>query len=45
MTETGVITTNAHLARGEESLLAVLPEGEQLDAKVVYVDPDLEPLS
>ncbi len=42
VTETGVIATNAHLARGEESLLAVLPEGEQLDAKVVYVDPDLD---
>jgi len=25
VTETGVIATNAHLARGEESLLAVLP--------------------
>jgi S1-C subfamily serine protease len=42
VTETGVIATNAHLARGEESLLAVLPEGGQLDAKVVYVDPDLD---
>ena len=42
VTETGVIATNAHLARGEESLLAVLPVGEQLDAKVVYVDPDLD---
>jgi S1-C subfamily serine protease len=42
VTETGVIATNAHLARGEESLLAVLPEGEELDAKVVYVDPDLD---
>ena len=42
VTETGVIATNAHLARGEESLLAVLPEGEQLDAKVVYIDADLD---
>jgi S1-C subfamily serine protease len=42
VTETGVIATNAHLARGEESLLAVLPGGEQLDAKVVYIDADLD---
>ena len=42
VTDTGVIATNAHLARGEESLLTVLPEGEQLEAKVVYVDPDLD---
>jgi S1-C subfamily serine protease len=42
VTETGVLATNAHLARGEESLLAVLPGGEQLDAKVVYIDADLD---
>ena len=42
VTDTGVIATNAHLARGEESLLAVLPEGKQLEAKVVYVDADLD---
>ena len=40
VTETGVIATNAHLARGEESLLTVLFGGQQLEAKVVYVDPD-----
>ncbi len=42
VTETGVIATNAHVARGEESLLTVLPGGEQLEAKVVYIDADLD---
>ncbi|HKN76991.1 MAG TPA: trypsin-like peptidase domain-containing protein [Candidatus Acidoferrum sp.] len=42
VTETGVIATNAHVARGEESLLTLLPGGEQLEAKVVYIDADLD---
>jgi S1-C subfamily serine protease len=42
VTGTGVIATNAHLARGEESLLALLPGGQQLEAKVVYLDADLD---
>jgi S1-C subfamily serine protease len=42
VTETGVIATNAHVARDEESLLAVLPGGVQLEAKVVYIDGDLD---
>ena len=42
VTGTGVIATNAHVARGEESLLAILPGGQQLQAKVVYVDDDLD---
>lgn len=42
VTETGVIATNAHLARGQDSLLTVLPGGEQLEAKVVYIDADLD---
>ncbi len=42
VTETGVIATNAHLARGEESLEVMLPGGQQLEAKVVYIDPDLD---
>lgn len=42
VTGTGVIATNAHLARGEESLLTVLPGGEQLEAKVVYIDGELD---
>jgi S1-C subfamily serine protease len=40
ITATGVIATNAHLARGEEALLATLPNGTQLEAKIVYVDPE-----
>jgi S1-C subfamily serine protease len=42
VTDTGVIATNAHLARGESSFLAVLSSGAQLEAKVVYVDADLD---
>jgi S1-C subfamily serine protease len=42
VTETGVIATNAHVAHGEESLLTILPAGEQLEAKVVYIDADLD---
>src|SRR5216684_3799135 len=42
VTSTGVIVTNAHVARGEESLLTVLSTGQQLEAKVVYVDADLD---
>src|SRR5215510_10721364 len=42
VTGTGVIATNAHVAHGEETLLAILPGGQQLDAKVVYIDEDLD---
>ncbi len=42
VTSTGVIVTNAHLARGEESLLTQLSGGQQLEAKVVYIDADLD---
>jgi S1-C subfamily serine protease len=42
VTGTGVIVTNAHVARGEESLLTVLSTGQQIDAKVVYIDADLD---
>jgi hypothetical protein len=42
ITDTGVIATNAHVARDEESLLAVLPGGLQLEAKVVYIDGELD---
>src|SRR5271155_3937276 len=41
VTETGVIATNAHVARDEGSLLAALPDGLQLEAKIVYVDAEL----
>jgi S1-C subfamily serine protease len=40
VTETGVIATNAHLARGEGSLLAILPGGQQLTANTIHVDTD-----
>jgi serine protease Do len=42
VTATGVIVTNAHLARGEETLLTQLSNGQQLEAKVVHVEPDLD---
>lgn len=42
VTETGVIATNAHVAREDSSLLALLPSGEQLQARVVYIDPALD---
>lgn len=42
VTGTGVIVTNAHLARGEDSLLATLSTGEHLDARVVYIDAELD---
>ena len=42
VTETGVIATNAHVARGDSTLLAVLPSSVQLQARVVYIDADLD---
>jgi serine protease Do len=42
VTGTGVIVTNAHLARGEETLATQLSNGQQLEAKVVHVEPDLD---
>jgi S1-C subfamily serine protease len=42
VTDTGVIATNAHVARGQETLTAVLTNGEQLPARVVYIDPELD---
>jgi serine protease Do len=42
VTETGVIATNAHVVRSDSNLLALLPGGTQLKAKVVYVDADLD---
>jgi S1-C subfamily serine protease len=42
VTGTGVIVTNAHLARGEETLLTLLSNGQQLEAKVVHIDSDLD---
>jgi S1-C subfamily serine protease len=42
ITDTGIIATNAHVARGDSNLLAVLPDGMQLQANVVYIDADLD---
>ncbi len=42
VTETGVIATNAHVARGDGSLLAILPGGEQLAAKIIDIDADYD---
>lgn len=42
VTETGIIATNAHVARGDSSLLALLPNGAQLPAKVVYIDANVD---
>jgi serine protease Do len=38
ITDTGLIATNAHLIGTEKSLETVLPNGEQLEAEVVYLD-------
>ena len=42
VTNTGVLVTNAHVARGEESLLTLLSGGQQVEAKVVYIDAELD---
>jgi hypothetical protein len=42
ITYTGVAITSAHLARDQDSLLATLADGRQLDAKVVYIDAQLD---
>ena len=42
VTNTGLIATNAHVARDEESLLARLPGGIQLVAGVAYIDDDVD---
>jgi S1-C subfamily serine protease len=42
ITETGVIATNAHLTRDEGLLITILPDGQDLEGKVVYIDEDLD---
>ena len=42
ITETGVIATNAHVARGEQTLIAMLSTGQQVEAKVIYTDPEVD---
>jgi S1-C subfamily serine protease len=40
VTDTGLIATNAHVARDEQKLLVVLANGKQLQGKVAHVDAD-----
>jgi hypothetical protein len=42
VSDTGVIATNAHVARGEQTLVAILSTGQKLEAKVVYIDPEMD---
>jgi serine protease Do len=42
VTDTGVIATNAHVARGDSTLMVLLPSGVQLQARVVYIDANLD---
>jgi S1-C subfamily serine protease len=42
ISDTGVIATNAHVAKGQGALTAMLPTGQQLEAKVVYIDSDID---
>jgi serine protease Do len=42
VTSTGLIATNAHVARGEESLTAKVSAGFQLVATVVYIDDEVD---
>src|SRR5258708_7148640 len=42
VTGTGVIVTNAHLARGEETLHTLLSARREFEGRVVYIDPDLD---
>jgi serine protease Do len=42
VTDTGVIVTNAHVVRGEQTATAVLSSGQKLEAKVVYIDPEMD---
>ena len=40
VTGTGLIATNAHLARGEVSLMVMLADGQQIEGNVVYTAAD-----
>ncbi len=42
VTDTGLIATSAHLARDEDSVQATLADGQQEEAKIVYVDPNFD---
>jgi len=42
ISDTGVIATNAHVAKGQDALTAMLPTGQQFEAKVVYIDSAID---
>ena len=42
LTDTGVATTNAHVARGQSTLTATAGNGQTFNAKVDYIDPSLD---
>ena len=42
VSDSGVIATNAHVVRGEQTLVAILSTGQKLEAKVVYIDSDMD---
>jgi S1-C subfamily serine protease len=42
LTDTGVAATNAHVARGQSLLTATTGNGQTFNAKVEYIDPDLD---
>jgi len=42
ITDNGVAVTNAHVARGENELVATMSNGQNFQAKVVYIDPSLD---
>src|ERR1700735_4336282 len=42
ITDSGVAVTNAHVARGQSELVATTANGQNFQAKVVYIDPSLD---
>src|SRR6266481_6135760 len=42
VSDTGVAVTNAHVARGQDTLTATSGNGQSFQSKVVYVDPSLD---
>lgn len=42
VSDSGVAVTNAHVARGQDTLTATTGNGQSFQAKVVYVDPSLD---
>src|SRR5206468_2198127 len=39
---TGLIATNAHVARDEETMLVDLADGQRFDGRIAYIDEDLD---